>query len=458
MVVVPRESVAGRHKPIATISIIIVNTVVFLYTAVLNGNLLQSSIESIYEYGLRPSSLFIDPNRWLLTLFTSMFMHADILHILFNMYFLWIFGSRVEGFLGSPRFLVLYFTSGISAVLYHIAFTPLGGLDSLVIPAVGASGAISGVLGAYLLMLPYTKLTVCMFFFLIPLCFTWPASAFLIFWFAQQVIYGYLRLGGVAYFAHVGGFVMGILLAPYLVRRQYYSTESHMDYLFRYLYDYLGIIVERPRSLGRGSRLLLVVLFSVIAIGFIYGAFISHRLFTDTKSLYISSLEVAPDGYVQSDQFIVQIGDTGVLVQPRLISQLDYVRITGNRLISIIHNRTQSGEFYFTKASYTVIINNVEVPVVLSNTRIIYDERGVAIYIEGTMETRSVLITQYGGRLGDYLRLRFKYQSTSPDLTLITGLSGLSALVSLLAIISVLRADEALVYQRLRIPDLYPFI
>ena len=151
-----------------------------------------------------------------LTLITSMFMHGGIAHILGNMLFLWIFGDNVEDRMGHVRYLIFYLVCGVLASLSHVYATVAFSTDpqSLYIPSLGASGAISGVLGGYLLLFPKRRVTVILFRFLTDV----PAYVAIGIWFAFQLISGLGMLGGgtqgggVAYAAHVGGFVAGLVL------------------------------------------------------------------------------------------------------------------------------------------------------------------------------------------------------------------------------------------------------
>ena len=158
--------------------------------------------------GLQPT-----PFSVYLTLISSMFMHVGIAHIAGNMLFLWIFGDNVEDRMGHARYLIFYLVCGVLASLAHVFTTVMFATDrsSLLIPSLGASGAISGVLGGYLLLYPKRRVTVIMFRFLTDV----PAYAAIGIWFAFQLINGLLsgsQAGGVAYAAHVGGFVAGLLL------------------------------------------------------------------------------------------------------------------------------------------------------------------------------------------------------------------------------------------------------
>ena len=151
----------------------------------------------------------------LMPLLTSMFLHGGFMHLLGNMWFLWIFGDNVEDELGHIKFLLFYLTCGVLATLAHVVAEP-----SSTIPLVGASGAIAGVMGAYLMRFPRSRVTV-----LLPLFVLWttvrmPAFVMLLYWFAIQVLNGTADSsgGGVAWWAHAGGFAMGAVLVVYLTR------------------------------------------------------------------------------------------------------------------------------------------------------------------------------------------------------------------------------------------------
>jgi membrane associated rhomboid family serine protease len=146
-----------------------------------------------------------------LPLFTSMFLHSGLLHIAGNMLFLWIFGDNVEDYFGHLRYLLFYVVCGIGSGLLHVLFN----LSSTV-PALGASGAISGVMGAYLVLFPRERILTLVFIFLIPI----PAVFILGYWFLLQFLSGVNALGsgasgGVAWWAHVGGFLLGMMLTGF---------------------------------------------------------------------------------------------------------------------------------------------------------------------------------------------------------------------------------------------------
>lgn len=219
-----------KRFPIITILLIAANVVVFIGTI---GTVFQLSPEAAFRYGAVPCDILqrcpplppevgtiLASRSPLMTIFTSMFMHGDILHLGFNMLFLWVFGNNVEDRLGRLRFPIFYVATGIAAAFAHIAVSP-----SSFIPTVGASGAISGVLGAYALLWPRATIIS-----ILPLGFFFttvrtPAYVALGLWFVVQMFGGLIGLGqtgqgGVAYLAHIGGFVAGlILITPFSVGR-----------------------------------------------------------------------------------------------------------------------------------------------------------------------------------------------------------------------------------------------
>ena len=157
-----------------------------------------------------------------LTLFSSMFMHGSILHIAGNMLFLWIFGNNIEDSMGRIRFLLFYLLGGIAALAAEVAVGP-----DAAVPTVGASGAVSAVLGGYLLMYPRARVVTVIFLVFFFTVIELPALLVLGFWFVQQLAFGYFDLatpaaggGGVAYFAHIGGFVFGLLLIRFAATRR----------------------------------------------------------------------------------------------------------------------------------------------------------------------------------------------------------------------------------------------
>lgn len=206
-----------RSFPVVNFAIILTCCAVWLYEVSLSE---RGFNLFIYHYGLVPVNLLERPQ----SLFTHMFLHGGWLHIIGNMWFLWVFGDNVEDRMGRLRYIFFYMLSGLgAAVIQTIVSLFFGGVD---IPMVGASGAISGVLGAYLRMFPHARILalVPIFFF-----FTFaelPALLFIGMWILIQMINGLITLpmagmGGVAWFAHIGGFVVGYFLAGKFYRRGY---------------------------------------------------------------------------------------------------------------------------------------------------------------------------------------------------------------------------------------------
>ncbi len=205
-----RDSIPTRRVPIVNYALIGANLLVFLLMWLAGPE--QQRL--VYQFALIPASFSngIDLGD-ISDIFTSMFMHAGIAHIAGNMLYLWIFGDNVEDRLGSFKYLLFYLAGGLAASLTHLLFNP-----SSQIPTVGASGAIAAVLGAYLVMYPRSRIAT-----FIPLGFFMrlamvPASVVLGFWFILQLFNGFLSIGaadvgGVAFWAHIGGFVAGVVLA-----------------------------------------------------------------------------------------------------------------------------------------------------------------------------------------------------------------------------------------------------
>jgi membrane associated rhomboid family serine protease len=200
-----------RRRSLLTWGLILLNFGVYFYLA--QDPVMNSS--AIARYAVTPAD--ISAGRHLGTLITSLFLHANLLHVGGNMLFLWIFGNNVEDRLGELKFLVVYFASGIAGSLLQVFITP----DST-IPMLGASGAISGLLAAYVLYFPRARVLT----FIIPFFFvTLSAYIFIGYWIALQALDAYLSLGvaggGVAFFAHLGGFITGLLLALLLRPREH---------------------------------------------------------------------------------------------------------------------------------------------------------------------------------------------------------------------------------------------
>ena len=216
-----RDTVPSRTAPLVTVALIAVNVLVFLHETALGPHLERY----VFHYGFIPQRFVhwadYGQDPWdaarFAPLFTSMFWHGGWLHLLGNMLYLWVFGDNVEHRLGHLRYLLFYVLCGLSAAAAQIAFSPNSAL-----PTVGASGAIAGVLGAYLVSFPRSRV-VTMLIPPIPWFVQIPAMFFLAFWFLMQLLSGVVslgqradNLGGVAWWAHIGGFIAGIALVKLL--------------------------------------------------------------------------------------------------------------------------------------------------------------------------------------------------------------------------------------------------
>lgn len=208
----------SRSFPLVNLTLIVVCSLVWLYEFSLDE---VEFVKFIGEYGLTLSNLFERPY----TIITHMFLHGGWLHIIGNMWFLYVFGDNVEDRLGKLRYLLLYLLSGLGAALLQILVSLLVGAED--VPMVGASGAISGVLGAYMWLFPHARVLalVPIFFFLTLVEI--PAVYFIGFWILIQIVNGLVSLpfagmGGVAWFAHIGGFFVGYHVVKRLKPRNIY--------------------------------------------------------------------------------------------------------------------------------------------------------------------------------------------------------------------------------------------
>ncbi len=209
--------------PYVTAGIIIVNVIIYL--ASISGGAYNFKL-IVLNYGLIPTELLHMKNLYIspdvnpfITIFTSMFLHANLAHLIGNMWYLWIFGDNVEDFLGHFNFLIFYIAGGVASGLIHSIFNP-----SSTMPVIGASGAVSAVLGAYMLLYPAARVYVLFFFIFIFRIFTMPAAVLIGFWIFFQILNGLTSLGvgqqvgGVAWFAHIGGFFYGLYFIKFVVK------------------------------------------------------------------------------------------------------------------------------------------------------------------------------------------------------------------------------------------------
>ena len=216
-----RDNIPSSRAPVITIGLIAINVLVYLNQLTLSP---RAAVRFAYLFGLIPAEIsegrLLVPHPMPLygTFITSMFVHGGLLHLIGNMLYLWIFGDNVEDRLGRIRFLIFYLVSGLAAAAAQILSAPHSQ-----IPMVGASGAISGVLGGYLILFPHARVVTVVFFGWFVRLLEIRALIVLVFWIVVQVASGLLtwgtQVGGVAWFAHVGGFVAGLVMVIPLRRR-----------------------------------------------------------------------------------------------------------------------------------------------------------------------------------------------------------------------------------------------
>ncbi len=222
-----RDNLRPQRVPVVNYALIALNLLVFFWQISAGA----SNPRLAYQLALIPSQVTggLTPDDFL-HIFTSMFMHAGLAHIGGNMLYLWIFGDNVEDAMGHARYLFFYLLGGFLASTAHILTNP-----NSTVPTVGASGAIAAVLGAYLVLYPQSRvLTVIFLGYFVRLTMV-PAIIVLGLWFVLQLFQGFMTLGGpnvggVAFFAHIGGFVAGLLLVRLFAARPRYPTSPRLDY------------------------------------------------------------------------------------------------------------------------------------------------------------------------------------------------------------------------------------
>ena len=218
-----RDTIPSQAPPVATLTLIAVNVLIFFYELQLGPRMEQF----LLHYGFVPAVYFHTSHEqpWNLParfvpMFSSMFLHGGWLHLIGNMWTLWIFGDNVEDRLGKGRFLLYYVVCGLVAAYVHYLTGPRSG-----IPVVGASGAIAGVMGGYFVLFPRARIVTILPIFIFIQIVTLPAIVFLAFWFFVQLLNGMVAAaasfgGGVAWWAHVGGFLAGTVMILPLRRSQ----------------------------------------------------------------------------------------------------------------------------------------------------------------------------------------------------------------------------------------------
>jgi len=226
-----RDNIPSRSFPIITVFIILVNVLAFFYELA-QGRYLE---RFLFHYGVVPAAVFAWPQSDLpfaaviVPFFTSMFLHGGWLHLIGNMWYLWIFGDNVEDRLGHFTFLLFYLLCGLGAGIVHTILNYYSD-----VPSIGASGAIAGVLGAYVVSYPGARVLTLVPIFIFIQFIEIPALIVLGFWFIMQFFYGAAALaaatantGGVAWWAHVGGFLLGMILVGLFPRKDRPRYEYH---------------------------------------------------------------------------------------------------------------------------------------------------------------------------------------------------------------------------------------
>jgi membrane associated rhomboid family serine protease len=234
-----RDENETQRTAVVTLSIIALNVVVWLF--IQGAGAEYPLAKSVCELGLIPAEITAavppgtgfpmgrglvcttDPGPQYLHLLTSMFLHGSWMHLIGNMWFLWLFGNNIEDSMGRLRFLIFYLLSGLAAALGQIITNP-----SAIVPMIGASGAISGVMGAYLILYPRVKVYVLVPIFIFFTSIAVPAWMMLGYWFLLQLASGVLSssdVGGVAFWAHVAGFIAGVVMIKLFVRDEYVAAH-----------------------------------------------------------------------------------------------------------------------------------------------------------------------------------------------------------------------------------------
>jgi membrane associated rhomboid family serine protease len=221
------DTVRSRTFPLINLTLVLANVLAFLYELQLDPAMLN---DFIFTWGLIPAELISDPNAFWPNIFSSMFLHGGWFHIINNMWVLLIFGDNVEAGMGKIRYLLFYLLSGVAAGLLQTYVLPTS-----LVPMIGASGAVAGVLGAYLILFPHSRIAS-----LVPILFIFtiveiPDMLFLIFWFVSQLYSGLGAIqgggeSGIAWWAHIGGFAFGVLMVFFFRKRRPYQIDYRRNY------------------------------------------------------------------------------------------------------------------------------------------------------------------------------------------------------------------------------------
>ncbi|HCZ06829.1 MAG: hypothetical protein PWP37_1220 [Thermotogota bacterium] len=229
-----KDTIPSYTKPVLTISLIAANVIVFFYELSLDPRELMIFL---YNYGFVPGRYTLEQlkevavfkSNPIIPVISSMFLHGGWTHLIGNMWSLWLFGDNVEDLMGKFNFLIFYICSGLVAMGMHF----ITNLHSTV-PTIGASGAISGVMGAYFAFFPYSRIITLVFIFFFPMFVAIPAVIYLGLWFLSQIFNGTLSVvvgnfSGVAWWAHIGGFIFGMLAGSFFVKRRPRGYNRYID-------------------------------------------------------------------------------------------------------------------------------------------------------------------------------------------------------------------------------------
>ena len=217
------DTVRSNKFPLINLTLIAANSLAFLYEIRMDESTLQAFI---LTWGLIPSTFVSDPSSAWINILTSMFLHGGWFHVINNMWVLFIFGDNIEARLGGIRYLIFYLLAGAAAGLLQIFVLP-----SSHVPMIGASGAVAGVLGAYLILYPRSRVAS-----LVPILFVFtlieiPAFVYLLFWFVSQLYSGVFAIqggggSGIAWWAHIGGFIFGVVMVSFFAVKRRTKYDS----------------------------------------------------------------------------------------------------------------------------------------------------------------------------------------------------------------------------------------
>lgn len=444
---IPMEhTVYSRKRATVTLTIIVLNVLVYVITSYENF-FLQSSDYWVNIGGFVPS-LISEPSQWY-RLLTSMFIHADLFHILFNMYFLYVFGRAVEEALGETRFFFLYFISGIMASIFHTAFSFIGGPLSYIVPAIGASGAISGVLGAYLILYPGTSLIIGTLFFMFPIFIPIKASYYLIFWFAIQILYGYTKAAGsTAVFAHAGGFIAGIALLLFLVDKERINQLKFIERIRTIPYLLFGHY--RTEGLSIVTKIILVALITPLLIGSAFTLVLPFYQ-GNIKSVFV---QYNYEGASYSDYVVIQLpnvesylsdtslSETSVLLKRLYAAKLLYNKAYASKELSL-SNLSIELPVSVMFGSLNKVVN---VNLTITYFKGSYDNDGFLSYGEGNLSTQLIIVQGYGIYLSYYpVSYEFKIYSSTINLSNIIRYTGaISLAIAAIALFVVFKKDKEL--------------